>query len=152
MIHNYKISQEASAFIVAESAFHFPNETGGLLIGKVESDCVMIRAATGPGPDAHHTSTRFKRDGDYSQEILDSIVKQSGGTIDYIGEWHSHPYKSQPSNTDINSMKWIASHEDYAITEPTMLLCVCTGHNSWKIRCYSFFNNTINLLETSQKD
>ena len=148
MIHSYKLSSEAFEFIISESAYYFPNETGGILAGKVEGDCVLIQHATGPGPTANHELTRFKRDGDYSQEVLDVLVQDSGGEIDYIGEWHSHPIKSRPSPLDIKSMSWIATNEKYAIKEPIMLLCVGAGVNRWEIRCFTLFKTKLRLLNT----
>ncbi len=149
MIRSYTISDEAFRFIVSESAYHFPNETGGILVGKVERNCALIQHATGPGPTAHHMPTRFKRDGDYSQETLDALVQESLGEFDYIGEWHSHPFKSKPSHVDVKSMKWIAANEEYAIKEPVMLLCIGMGYNSWELRCYSFFKNTLACLKST---
>ena len=65
---------------------HFPNETGGLLVGRMEGSCVVITHATGPGPMALHSRYEFQRDGEYSQEALDQIVTEMGGVYDYIGE------------------------------------------------------------------
>lgn len=148
MTHSYRISGEAFEFVIAESAYHFPTETGGILVGKVEDACVIIKHAIGPGPVANHELTKFKRDGDYSQEVLDALVQDSGGEIDYIGEWHSHPVKSRPSSLDIKSMLWIATNEKYAIKEPVMLLCVGTGTNRWELRCYSFVDEKLRPLKS----
>jgi integrative and conjugative element protein (TIGR02256 family) len=149
MIHSYKISDEAFALIISESTHHFPNETGGMLVGRIELNCVVIQYATGPGPTAQHTPTKFKRDGDYSQEALKALVRESKGQFDYIGEWHSHPFKSNPSSLDIASMSWIAANENYAIHEPVMLLCVGSGINRWKLRCYLLVNNKLKTLKST---
>jgi integrative and conjugative element protein (TIGR02256 family) len=146
MIESYRISDEAFRFIISESANGFPNETGGLLVGKVENSIVFIQHAAGAGPAAHHGPSSFKRDGDFSQEALDNFVQVSDGEFDYIGEWHSHPFKSLPSYVDLESMKWIAANKKYAIKQPVMLLCLSTGLNSWEICCYVLIRNRLRLL------
>lgn len=147
MVRFYQMSELAVNCIVVESDQHFPNETGGILVGAVESDCVIIQHAIGPGPMAQHRPTRFKRDGTYSQEVLDHLVKDSEGRFDYIGEWHSHLSQPNPSITDFKSMKWIALNEKYATNEPILLLCVNIGLNRWQLNCYSFVENVLKRLE-----
>lgn len=149
MIHSYKISDEAFNLIVSESAHRFPNETGGILVGKVEDSLVTIEHAIGPGSTAHHAPAQFRRDGDFSQQILDSLVHVSGGEVDYVGEWHSHAFKSRPSHVDIESMKWIAANKKYAVKEPVMLLCIGTGLNCWQLSCYAFVENRLKLLKST---
>lgn len=146
-MRSYKISDEASTFITSASDSHFPNETGGVLVGKIEGSCVIIQYAIGPGPKAQHGPTRFRRDGNFSQEALDELVQSSAGEHDYIGEWHSHPTKSPPSLTDILSMKWIALNTKYATSEPVMLLCMHTGHVDWQLACYSLFGTKLRRLK-----
>lgn len=146
MIKSYHILEEAITHIISESASHFPNETGGLLVGKVENDYLLVRFATGPGPAAQHAPALFKRDGDFSQTILDTLVKNSDGELDYMGEWHSHPFKAPPSQIDLESMKWIAASEEYAIKQPAMLLCIGAGLNRWELRCYVLAGKRLKLL------
>ena len=148
MIHSYQLTGEAFAFIISETACHFPQETGGILVGRVEGDCAFIQHATGPGPHANHALTKFKRDGHYSQEVLNKLIQDSSGTLDYIGEWHSHPVKSNPSSVDITSMKWIAGNPQYAVTEPIMLLCYGSGLNRWELQCYALLKNKLRLLKS----
>ncbi len=152
MIKSYKISDEAFRFVVSESAHHFPNETGGILIGKVDHGKVIIQKATGPGPTAHHTPARFKRDGEFSQQVLEAAVQDSGGKYDYIGEWHSHPFNSEPSLVDTKAMKWIATNEKYAISEPVLLLCIAVGFHKWEVRCYSLVRKRLKLLKSIPHD
>lgn len=148
MIRSYTISDEAAKLIISESANHFPNETGGILVGQTEGSRVSIQRATGAGPGAYHSPGRFKRDGDFSQEVLDALVRELRGEFDYVGEWHSHPAHSTPSSTDIKSMKWVATNPKYATTEPLMLLCTSVGMNSWQLRCYCFTRNGLKLLKS----
>lgn len=148
MIRSYTISSEAAKLIISESAYHFPNETGGILVGKTEGSHVLIQRATGAGPGAYHSPGRFIRDGNFSQEVLDALVQELRGEFDYVGEWHSHPAHSRPSITDIKSMKWVATNPKYATAEPIMLLCTNVGVHSWQPRCYCFVQNRLRLLSS----
>lgn len=149
-MRSYTISNEAARFVISESAYHLPNETGGILVGKTEGSHVSIQRAIGAGPGAYHSPGRLKRDGDFSQEVLDALVRELRGEFDYVGEWHSHPIHSKPSITDIKSMKWVATNPKYATTEPIMLLCTNAGVNSWQLRCYYFIQNRLKLLNPVQ--
>lgn len=150
MINSYLISDKALSLVISQSANYFPNETGGLLVGKVEDDCLLIEYATMSGPAARHAPTRFVRDGGFSQEVLDTLVKSSNSMFDYVGEWHSHPVKSikQPSQLDLESMRWIAANEAYATDRPALLLCINAGLNRWEIRCYILIENSLKLLDS----
>jgi len=152
MTNSCQISHKALNLVVSQSAYHFPNETGGLLVGKVQNGCLFIEHATEPGPAAHHAPTKFIRDGYFSQEVLDALVKNSDGMFDYVGEWHSHPVKSrkQPSQLDLESMRWIAANEAYATNQPALLLCINAGLNRWRIRCYILVENNLRLLSIYQ--
>lgn len=134
----YQLTDQARQFMLGESSCKSPDETGGMLIGKFDGDCVWIQYATGPGPMAKHSPQRFQRDGDYSQKVLDSIVMESDGEYDYIGEWHSHPVKSGPSPLDVAAMRWIASTPKYATDTPILGLCTNEAYDTWRLSFYRF--------------
>lgn len=146
MIKHYRVTDAALAYIFEESERRFPQETGGILIGRFEQQCVSIEYAVAPGPDAEHNASGFKRDGEYSQNILDYIVADSRGRVDYIGEWHSHPVVSGPSQKDIVAMRWIANNRKYAIQHPVMGLCVRECNDSWQVRFYLCHRHRLNEL------
>ncbi len=64
-------------------------ETGGILIGRRDGTTAVIVRATGPGPKAVRTATRFERDVDFVQQQLDIESSKDPSNV-YIGEWHSH--------------------------------------------------------------
>lgn len=150
MIQYYTISDEARSVVVAESRSHSPNETGGILAGRLTEDCVQIEYAIQAGPQATHSPSRFQRDGDYSQKELNAIVRESNGEFDYVGEWHTHPRPSLLSSTDIRSMRWIISNGNYATMTPILLLYVryvrC-GKAKWQLHCYYFVKDSITRLQ-----
>lgn len=146
MITHCYLTDKALAYILEESQRMYPQETGGILIGRFEREHVFIDYATAPGPEAQHTIYEFKRNGDYSQEVLDNTVAESGGLVDYIGEWHSHPLKSRSSLKDMMAMQWIANNKKYAIQYPVMGLCMREGAGSWQVRFYLYYRLKLNEL------
>ena len=137
---------------MGESNQHFPVEAGGILIGHFGKDTVHIAFATDSGPNAQHSPTGFRRDGEYSQTVLEQIVGESEAPTDYIGEWHSHPANQGPSLKDLVSMQWIAKNPKYAVSHPVLGLCVRETADQWVISFYQLYKNSLVKLkiESSQ--
>ena len=133
---SYRLAIKAHRLILQESIREYPNETGGMLVGRFDGNYFSIDHATLPGPKAQHFPNRFMRDGDYSQRVLDMIVAKSKGQCDYVGEWHSHPGQSGPSAQDIAAMSWIANNSRYAIDRPILGLCTCRSVDTWLLSFY----------------
>lgn len=134
-IARFSIDRQLLSFIIHESRRKSPKETGGILAGYMESGIIKITFVTGPGPKAVHAGTSFLRDGEYCQKELDKIFEQSNGTVDYLGEWHSHPFQIGPSKRDRDSLKEIAADMKYAILNPLMGICIKRGIE-WDFECY----------------
>lgn len=146
----YQLNQAPMKFMISESIHSLPLETGGVLIGSITGNCALITRATGPGPNAEHTPTEFRRDGEYSQWVLDETAIQSDGSQDYIGEWHSHPKNSGPSGKDFASLRWIAQNPKYAIAQPVLGICGKQKDDSWIMSFYVLDgSNIIKLAPTS---
>lgn len=122
--------------IEQESRERYPLETGGILIGRIEGDRVIVAHVVGPGPNAIHEPAKFIRDGDYAQQQLDEYVNMSEVVDDYIGEWHSHPLPVGPSMRDRESMRWISTRPAYNQKEPILILCQRIQLNHWSLRGY----------------
>jgi integrative and conjugative element protein (TIGR02256 family) len=110
-------------------------ETGGVLAGNVDSDGnIIVTQASGPGPKALHTRTRFEKDIDYCQKYLDDLFQSSGGKTVYVGEWHSHPEEdNRPSGIDIKSLSEIALQKEYLTVNPLMIIFSREGSPSCTI-------------------
>jgi len=65
------LSQNSRRVIGREARDRAPLESGGMLIGSIGNRVASIHLATGPGPRAHHSASGFRRDGSYSQRLLD---------------------------------------------------------------------------------
>ncbi|MGH3874695.1 MAG: Mov34/MPN/PAD-1 family protein [Pseudonocardiaceae bacterium] len=66
------------------------NETGGLLLGQVDTDATAwVRSAGDPGPAAVHRPAFFLRDLHHAQRLAAEAFARDGS--ESIGEWHTHP-------------------------------------------------------------
>lgn len=106
----------------AEATKHLPNESGGILIGQFSEDGVLVTVAGDAGPRALHAAGEFRRDGEHAQRLRDDIVRRTGGAVDYIGEWHSHPCDADASGKDRRSMHEISTDAEFAISDPVLIV------------------------------
>ena len=72
------------------------NETGGILIGKVNQahKVVHVTKVLPPSSDSQSTTDMFVRGANEALPSVKNIQSRTGGYIDYVGEWHSHPIGS----------------------------------------------------------
>lgn len=68
-----------------------PLETGGLLLGWRSGPSNVIIRMTGPGPNALHGLHRYLPDHQWDVDQIHREFQRSGGDLDYLGDWHSHP-------------------------------------------------------------
>ncbi len=144
------LADEARAKILEESKRCFPCETGGMLVGRVNDKGVQILCVTGPGPQAQHSEHEFRRDGEYSQNVLDELVDNAQGEYDYIGEWHSHPANVGPSAKDFQSLRWIAQNNKYAVTNPILGICRKRTGNIWSLEFYVLRGRSVFKLRSKR--
>jgi integrative and conjugative element protein (TIGR02256 family) len=91
---NYRIhiSQQVieimSGFVQNERGQH---ESGGLLMGQVVAEDIYITRITIPNKFDMSGRNLFVRDKDSGQILLDYEFVNSGKSIIYLGEWHTHP-------------------------------------------------------------
>ena len=78
-------------------------EAGGVLLGRHIRDSrdIVIDAVTTPLPGDRRRRTRFFRSQQPHQAEIDRAWRESGSTVTYLGEWHTHPQAvPTPSFTD----------------------------------------------------
>ncbi len=146
----YWISPKTLSLIIEEGWAKYPKETGGILIGRQQGRVFYIETAIGPGLNAYHKDISFKRDGNFSQTHLDSMVLETQGQWDYLGEWHSHPRYMGPSSTDINSLINIQTSPKYNILQPILGLIIIE-RRIWRFHCYILSQNQ-RLTEISRQE
>lgn len=129
--------------MIEESQKCSPNESGGILIGSFAEGCVFVQYATGAGGQATHGPGFFRRDGLFTQAELNRKFQQSGGRIDYAGEWHSHLRPVGPSQRDLRSMQWVANNPKYALLHPLLVILQRNHLGDWTPFGYQLFNNKL---------
>ncbi|NQT56991.1 MAG: Mov34/MPN/PAD-1 family protein [Desulfobacteraceae bacterium] len=65
-------------------------ESGGILVGRVLDEYILIEKATTPGRDDKQGSFFFHRHKSRAQSLVNSAFAESQGKQIYIGEWHTH--------------------------------------------------------------
>jgi len=80
-------------------------EAGGILLGYRRDPHLHVVDATVPGPDDLALRTRFWRSASAHQRAAQEGWQRSGGTLDYVGEWHTHP-QVFPTPSTIDICEW----------------------------------------------
>lgn len=116
-----------------EAMRRFPLETGGMLLGwRRDNDCI-IAGAIGPGPEARHRPSSFDPDHDWQMKRFHAAFSQSGGDLDYLGDWHTHPRGSGAlSVRDRRTLAQVCRRV------PRALMAVLSGPDAriWEFSCW----------------
>jgi len=129
LIHLWISDQELSR-MVSDAGSHFPNETGGVLMGYWASNNVVVTDLIGGGPLARRTSTRFYPDSAYQVQAIEEIYNHSGAIRTYLGDWHTHPRgRLALSPTDRQTLRRIAKYPLARANSPIMMLLA--GDQEW---------------------
>lgn len=83
-------------------------EAGGVLLGYylLESEDIIANRISIPMPGDLRSKTRFFRNKNSHQKIINDIWNETDGRCNYLGEWHTHPENDpNPSSIDIKSWK-----------------------------------------------
>lgn len=112
----------------------FPFETGGVLVGYLAQNDVVVSKVVGPGPDAVHDLCKFIPDYSFHENQIAKLYSESGRRYIYLGDWHTHPRQQFPemSQKDISTLKRIARHKPARITSPIMLI-MSGDPNAWSL-------------------
>lgn len=86
------------------------NEAGGILLGKYQpkNEYYIITIATEPNSGDQAGKLWFNRNYKVAQKIIYEEWENTKGIVNYLGEWHTHPWKNpNPSTTDKKLIKKI---------------------------------------------
>lgn len=101
------------------------NESGGILVGgfiPAENKYVITEASVPCSKDVCGR-TFFIRDRENAQKIINKIWKDSKGTINYLGEWHTHGCEMPfPSSTDKRLLRIIMKDRSNVWNEAFILI------------------------------
>ena len=105
-------------------------EACGVIIGERKDKHFFIRKFTPPMPTDNRTRYSCKRNNDGHQELVDQLHLESKGSLQYLGEWHTHPQiTARPSTKDKN--EWPKTY-NYLSKEENMkeMICLILGTDS----------------------
>lgn len=91
-----------------------PCETGGALLGSwdLSRQTLYIVDVTGAPEDSVERATAFIRGSRDLSRWISEISRITGQSVEYVGEWHSHPNAcmTNPSDDDRQVFHWIEDH------------------------------------------
>jgi len=127
----------------------YPNEFGGVFIGirsKMFHNMIIQDIIF---PERYKNgSTEFIRYPKSVNNKLEFFYKESNGTTDYIGEFHSHPNGSlTPSQTDLNAMSDISNNSSINIQYPLLMIGQISKHEMSKLAFYIYNKNKLSIYE-----
>lgn len=102
-------------------------EGGGILLGYRRDSHLHIVEATTPQPSDKCTLFRFVRRDPHHQKLALKRWMESNQTIDYLGEWHTHP-QGEPAPSQLDLIEWCKIFKG----EPPMLFMILgTKDDDW---------------------
>ena len=128
---------------------NFPNEIGGILIGKYSKDGLSVDITEIIVPKEYVSKKfLFIRYGNSLNKKIKKLYKASKGEIIYVGEWHSHTNgSSMYSQKDFNSMMEISEDNKVKIDSPLLLISAITK-DAFEPNFYIFHNKKLYKYET----
>ena len=95
-------------------------ETGGAMVGyEAHSNSLVVTHASGPGPKSELNPTNVLIDGQYAHSFCTRIFHDSGGRLDYVGDWHRHlGWSLRASGRDLQAMLTIAESQCCSVKYP----------------------------------
>jgi len=102
-----RILEEAHDQITEEARKWKNIETGGVLIGRIflNRRCITVARVIEAPIDSVRRENSFILGTQDLRKTVSNIFDRTGGTLGYVGTWHSHPYgPAAPSSTDRNAL------------------------------------------------
>lgn len=105
---------------------HRPLEAGGLVLGLRKGPYLHVTEVTRPLAWDRQSSARFQRSPLGHRFAALRRWRKSGGKVDWIGEWHSHPgFSLSPSSIDTRN--W---HRIVRQRKTDMIFPICDGRET----------------------
>jgi integrative and conjugative element protein (TIGR02256 family) len=105
------------------------HEAGGILLGKVYEDSIIIDTVSTPSIEDKSGRYFFERNVKKAQEIVRRSWNESGGERIYLGEWHTHPEGKPIASTDDKKLIKNMLHESRMEINFLIMLIVGTSDN-----------------------
>ncbi len=99
------------------------HESGGILLGQIKDGKIYVQKASTPCKFDRSGRYYFHRDKDAAQIIIDFEFANSGGSVIYLGEWHTHPEAvPTPSSQDRRMIK--GQYNNGTLNVPFVLMII----------------------------
>ncbi|MDP1738050.1 MAG: Mov34/MPN/PAD-1 family protein [Caulobacter sp.] len=117
----------------------YPLETGGILLGWRDNKDRIASVVIGPGPQALHGRHMFLPDHKWQVARIRELFKESGGDLDYLGDWHTHPGgTAEMSQQDHRTLARLSRRVDGVV------MVIAAGHgNHWEFGAWSKLRRTL---------
>lgn len=127
------ISRPALAEITSLAEQYAPLETGGVLLGWRKGPDRIVAAVVGPGPRALHGRHMFLPDHAWQLTQIDQAFAGTGGDLDYLGDWHTHPDgAAELSALDRTTLQKLGRRTVDAV----MAIAAPTGEEGWTLAAW----------------
>ena len=121
-----RISERAVVSLRRHRSSRLPKETGGVLIGAVDTSrsLIYVTDALSSPSDSEEYPTSYIRGVSGLTEHIAEIMAVTDGQLQYLGEWHSHPdaCSTRPSGDDKTLFVWLAGELGKDGTPPIMCI------------------------------
>jgi integrative and conjugative element protein (TIGR02256 family) len=118
-------------------------EAGGLLLGTVHGQGMLISEVTTPTRMDRQWRMFFERMPFGHRAIAKRRWRASGGTVRYLGEWHTHPEDHpHPSSTDLVEWRALAAQR----TDGRAVLAVIVGRMSLHVELMEASGERVQLM------
>lgn len=97
------------------------HEAAGVLIGERRGIHLVIHDLSVPGKGDKRTRFSVDRCGPHHQEAVDAAFYRSEGTLQYLGEWHTHP-EDYPHPSSRDKRSWQSN-----LTGPAPVVLIIVG-------------------------
>lgn len=129
------VDHQLTARIAEFRKAKLPNETGGVLMGAYDlaRKLVYVVETIPSPPDSEEWPTLYIRGKKGLKPKVDRIQELTGGQLEYVGEWHSHPdgCPCRPSNDDLKVFGWLTKNMDDAGLPALMGIAGDDGYTEW---------------------
>lgn len=145
------ISEDCIGKIFHFSKLFYPSEYGGVMVGGYSDNRKSIYITDVLVPNKYsNSSISFQADHSEINKEIERLHDKTGGSIMYLGDWHSHPEMSNDySNVDFKSIERQAKSTSVSINNPIMAI-VSIGRNNFEIGYYIYFEGKLYKFSENQ--
>lgn len=127
-------------------------EAGGVLLGRhiLDAPHVVVDEVTTPMKGDQRWFTGFHRGREAHQRVIDARWAASGGTCQYLGEWHTHP-EALPNASLVDRRDWVRRLRDDRFDADSLFFLI-VGTKGIRVWEGSRATATLTLLTELQKE